>query len=1123
MNEPAPPRKRRRFLRYALVFVGLLLLLVGFAPTIIANTSLKDWFIAKATADLNGKASAGGITLSWFGPAELRDVVVADAAGRPALTVPRATTEKTLPQLLFNSRDPGTITLFNPTLTVVTEGNITNIEQAIARYLVDDGSPSKPERMGLNLIVKEGTIKLSEAKSGVCTLHNFELALTIPKPRTDPIQLVISIESRTTATGTLKVDTKFAPAKTMVLTADKFDLSQLGPILQRFAMGTVAKGSLTSGLTFQWGEKGTSLNGAANVQALELAGPWLGKDTLTLNSLAVDSEVTQDAGILKAKKLTVNCDVGKASFAGEFDPAADAQAMLSRTGIALDAEIDLAKLAAKLPGLLRIKEGVEIREGTISAKVRSHPGEHGPGWGGTVVTTHLVGTNARKQIEWKNPLVAAFDLRFGPNRVPVFDKLEVKSDFIGLAAQGELQNFVAAANVDLQKLSGHLDDFVDLGYTLGGTAHIELNNRLTAETGALAINGTAKLANFSMLDSAGVGLREKQLDVALNAAGKKEEKGYRIDTASATIISGEDSFEATLKDPITDVRSLGSGAILVKLNGDFARWQARLGPLIGWPSSWNVAGTGTLATTVKLTEGSYLAEGFTLDMKNVQFQGAGLNVNEPTLKVTATAAYDRKAKAITLNNVDISCNTVGASAKQLEMRPTATGEYGLAGDVNLQANLGRLVRTLGLATEMEGLAKGTATFDAGTPGQVTFDADLKVENFRYGPAAKPAWNEPWITLQTKGSYGADALKFSTAKLARDGFAAQGQGKIDQLSTALNLDVDGTLTYDLSKIEPQLKAYLGKSGQATGTGTKPFKLIGNLLDGGKNIAVNVGNDLPGSTKKNTLAGNAALEWQTLKAYGFDVGTAELKANINDGFVKMSPVEATFGGGKVKLEPTLQLNPGAYDLTFAKGQVIQNAKLTPAACAEAIGYALPLIANVADATGTISFDLAENRIPLADPTAGMLVGTLTIHNAEVSPNELIGQIAGLFTQKPLKLKLAQDEQVAIRFEKGRVYHQNLSVTIDTITIRSSGSVGVADSTLDLIVEVPLNAKIAGAFVPASNPRIRDALAKQTVRIAVKGTMAKPQLEQNAFRNAMGKLVQDATKDAAADALGDLFKKK
>jgi hypothetical protein len=1101
--------------------MGLSLLLVGFAPQIIAKTPLKDWVVGKLLKDMQAKYSVGEVSLSWFGPAEIHDLRLHVNNDQPALDVPRATTEKTLLQLVMNTRDVGTITLHEPTLWVLTEGKTTNVEQAIAKYLEDDGSPAKPERFAIDLKVVNGTLKLSEAKTPYeQTQHTFQLGLNMPKSRTESIRLTLDLDGRAKP-GTLKLDAQFAPANTLGVNATAFDLSQLAPILLRFSTGTTAKGTLTSALTLQWGGKGTSLNGKADVAALELAGPWLGSDRLALDSVSVDSEVTEEAGVMKAKKLNVVCDVGQASFSGEVDPSADTQAMLARTGITLDAKVDLAKLAAKIPAVLRIREGVEIREGTITAQLRSHPGEHGPAWKGAMVTSHLAGSSKGKPIEWKDALDIRFDLSFKPGRVPFFEQFEVRADFLRLAAKGELEHFVSAAEIDLRKLTNHLDDFVDLGYTFDGTATVTLNNLRDAASGGSKIDGSAKLLNFAMVDAMGVGLREKQLDIVLKAAGTKFENGYRLDNAAATVTSEGDRLELALPAAIPDVRKLAGGEFALELQGDFAKWVARIGPMVDWPPAWKVAGTGTMTAKVKMEESKFACEAFALAMKDARFHGTGLDVNEPTLNVAAKGSYDRKTRAIILNDVNVTCQTVGASAKRMEMRPASNGQYGLAGDVNLQAQVGRLMRTLGMATEMDGLAQGKATFDAGTPGQVAFDADLKVENFRYGPAAKPTWSEPWITLKTQGKLSGDDVTITSTKLARDGFAAEGQGKLDDLAGHTNVAVNGTLTYDLAKLEPQLKAYLGKTGQATGTGTKPFQLSGNLSNGGQNLAVNVGSDLPGSTKRDPLAGNAALEWQSLKAYGFDVGQAELKADLRDNAVKMSPVEATFGGGRIRVEPTLQLNKD-YDLSFKQGTIIQKAKLTPAACSEAIGYALPLLANVADASGTVSFDLAENRIPLTDPGMGTLAGTLTIHDAEVSPNELIAQVAGLFTQKTLKIKLAQENKVPIRMDKGRVYHENLAITLDGVTIRSSGSVGVFDGGLDLVIQVPLQGKLAEAMVPADRPVIREAVARQTLTIAVKGTMGKPLADREAFRAEMGKVIQKATRDAAAGAADDLIKK-
>jgi hypothetical protein len=75
--------------------------------------------------------------------------------------------------------------------------------------------------------------------------------------------------------------------------------------------------------------------------------------------------------------------------------------------------------------------------------------------------------------------------------------------------------------------------------------------------------------------------------------------------------------------------------------------------------------------------------------------------------------------------------------------------------------------------------------------------------------------------------------------------------------------------------------------------------------------------------------------------------------------------------------------------------------------------------------------------------------------------------------------------------------------------------------MVLDIPVPAAVAQQLFP-KNPRIRDALAKQSVKVPVTGTLGKPALDAKAFRAATAKLIEDATKQAAKDALGDLFKK-
>src|SRR6185369_12512675 len=108
----------------------------------------------------------------------------------------------------------------------------------------------------------------------------------------------------------------------------------------------------------------------------------------------------------------------------------------------------------------------------------------------------------------------------------------------------------------------------------------------------------------------------------------------------------------------------------------------------------------------------------------------------------------------------------------------------------------------------------------------------------------------------------------------------------------------------------------------------------------------------------------IGWDSLHTYGFDIGRGELHGKLTTGICRINPIAATFGGGKVTVQPTLFFDAEPSAVSFAKGRIVERAKLTPAVCADALGYALPAIAKTGKAEGEISINLDENRIPFAD---------------------------------------------------------------------------------------------------------------------------------------------------------------
>jgi hypothetical protein len=128
--------------------------------------------------------------------------------------------------------------------------------------------------------------------------------------------------------------------------------------------------------------------------------------------------------------------------------------------------------------------------------------------------------------------------------------------------------------------------------------------------------------------------------------------------------------------------------------------------------------------------------------------------------------------------------------------------------------------------------------------------------------------------------------------------------------------------------------------------------------------------------------------------------------------------------------------------------------------------------------------------------------------------VSQVATLLGAKQVTHTLASEQVVPVRLENGRVHHENFALRIGSTTVRTTGSVGL-DGTLALLLDVPVPARVLDRLLP-NNPRLREALGRQTVKLPVGGTLERPALDQGAFEAAADALVRAAARTAAEDLL-------
>jgi hypothetical protein len=365
------------------------------------------------------------------------------------------------------------------------------------------------------------------------------------------------------------------------------------------------------------------------------------------------------------------------------------------------------------------------------------------------------------------------------------------------------------------------------------------------------------------------------------------------------------------------------------------------------------------------------------------------------------------------------------------------------------------------------------------------------------------WREPQVRLVGSGVYEPrrDSLAVDRLEVVADALRVLVTGKLDQIGTSRVLDCRGEATYDLTKLTPIVQTSLGSGVAMSGRQTQQFQLAGPMVDVKR----------PGTTAWHQMRGAARFGWDQLNLYGFVVPQGALDAGLDQGYLRTSTLEVPVGGGKVRLAPTVRVGPDPMEVRLDPGLLADHVTITREMANQRLQYVMPIMAGVAQVGGRFSIALDEFRVPLDNPAAGSIGGKLTVHDVDVGPGFLTQELATL-VNVPASVSLTRESTVDFKMIEGRIYHQNLEFAFPNVTVRTMGSVGVVDQSLSLMAEVPIPSHLLG-----NTPVAQAALAGQVVRVPISGTLQKPALDREGFRQATAQFLQAAAAGALQQALG------
>jgi translocation and assembly module TamB len=361
---------------------------------------------------------------------------------------------------------------------------------------------------------------------------------------------------------------------------------------------------------------------------------------------------------------------------------------------------------------------------------------------------------------------------------------------------------------------------------------------------------------------------------------------------------------------------------------------------------------------------------------------------------------------------------------------------------------------------------------------------------RPGADGKGRRPEGPVALAGRGVYdpSADRLALEVLNLATRYGVIDAAGRVDETAGRRLADLKGTLAPNWKALSALAAASI-ESGATLDGRPRPYHVRGPL-SGGSLAALLKG-----------LDADLGLDLTSANAFGLALGPAPLVLRCKGGVVTLDPVETTLNGGKVLLNPDLDVDETrGIALKLRSGSSIQGAEINDEVSRRVLSYVAPVLNEATHVQGKVNVAVEQADFPITGPPdrTVTLTGQVVFQGVTFAPGPFANQLLTL-TGRPDSpgLQLAQPVQLSIA--NRRVYQKGLEVPVrKDAKIALEGSVGF-DETLNLVASVPITGRMLGARSEALDRAING----QTVKVPIGGTVGKPRVDRRALQVALKEL--------------------
>lgn len=1110
-----------------LIILGVVVLVVLLAPTLLSTGPVRVFILGKANAAMPGALTIDGWSFGWFSGQNITGLGYSDDEGRRVATVDKVTLSKGLLKLVLGPKNIGAITIQKPRVyahlpapseepavgepkkaapparpskpTAPKEEVSFGLPDVRVELSVEDGSifsvppGQEPERVIENLKVVanvDGTKKPVKADVEFLTVGGgrFKTILNIEPPTDGPIE-----------PERLEVDS--------ALSIEQLDLGELSslaasvpgmPAVSGTVNGTmILKGTLSDGL---------KLNGEIHAAAVEFSGGPFAEDTPSLGDVVLRVEGQAQGDTLSISTLTFRSDLASLTASGVY--GGQAAGTVTARGV-----IDLAAVLNEFATTVGLQEGLTLTEGSLnlSGKVTSKPGQIG--YDARAVLEPLKGVAEGKAITWDEPTELHVQGGWGDESKRL-DALTLDGAFIQVDGQGDLEGIDLTAKIDMAGAINKAGQFVALQpWTANGEANLSIK-ATTQQDGAHDVRGSLVVSGLSVNRGTVSMVPESELTVSLSSSvvtGNEEEPAKLLQPAvswqswlSAGRVSAKDvTLPVGEALPIVNSGSLSANLDLAQLSvllgaGDFLPEGVRFGG--------RTKATAELSTTAQ----RITVDSAAVTTEELLFEQGGNRLEDKLLTVSTAGSVDLEARRAAFPRIDVKMASGSIALTGLQVgdldRPDETVSCAVTADVELSSLLQQLS---GFAPLPEGLSIAGATkadLKLGTlETSRNIELNATIDDLRITSQDADPITDDQVVLAAVIEQAADGkemtldeLRLQSAPLGLEASAsfASGDSKV--------LHSKGTMALNLEVLASYVRAFTGAEIEMAGREEKPFSID----------ATWEGEGLANLLKNANIS--AGLHADLVRGFGLDIQSLDIPLSVSEAQARLA-VRATVNEGTLEFEPSANFNEQPPVLTFpGQTNILTGVALTADLANGLLAKISPLFRQASDISGTLDLYMDHFNWPL-DPSAtqeATFAGRLDLKDVQMGTSGLLKKVMDLIKVKEQAIDIGNKE-VDFVCRDGRIECSPMKIRVDEYHITIGGSVGL-DQTLDYTVEVPVTRELVGGDVYTY-------LEGTTIRVPIGGTVSEPELGEHVLRTAVGDLVRQATQKQLKEKAGDALRKE